>query len=496
MFDLLVIGGGVNGAGIARDAAGRGLRVMLVEQDDLAGHTSSASTKLVHGGLRYLEHREFRLVREALIERAKLLGIAPHIISPLRFVMPMFTGQRPAWMIRLGLFIYDHLAKRGPLPASRSVLLAGPLGDGLKVRSGTAFAYSDCWVDDARLVVLNAMDARERGARIAVRTRFLGARPEGDVWQVRLADLGAQTEYRVETRAIVNAAGPWVSEVGAAVNGVPRERSPRMVKGSHIIVPKHFDGDHAYIFQNADGRIIFAIPYEQSFTLIGTTDVDFAGDPSSPRIDDAETAYLCENVSRYLETPVTPANVVHSYSGVRPLFDDGTADISAVTRDYVLKLATEQGPPMLSIFGGKITTYRRLAEQALEKLAPHIPTAGKAWTASQPLPGGDIGPFDAFLSKLMAQRPFLPEAVASRLAHAYGSRVDNLLGEAQQLFELGVDLGGGLTTREVKYLVEHEWARTAEDILWRRSKLGLHVPPGTDSAVERYLSHLRSCHAS
>jgi len=483
--DLLIVGGGVNGCGIARDAAGRGLTVLLVEQDDLAGHTSSASTKLIHGGLRYLEYYEFRLVREALIEREKLLGIAPHIIWPLRFVMPMPPTGRPGWMIRLGLFLYDHLGGRGSLPGSEGVSLKGPLGAGIKPGLSRGFAYSDCWVQDSRLVVLNALDARERGADIRTRTRFLGATRDGEGWAATLADAGG--EHRVRARAIVNAAGPWVDHVVGAARGAHPERPPRLVKGSHIIVPRLFVGEHAYILQNPDKRIVFAIPYERDFTLIGTTDVAWHDDPAAPVISAEETAYLCESVSRYFETPVRPQDVVHSYAGVRPLFDDGSASASAVTRDYVLKLGEEEGPQIVSVFGGKITTYRRLAEHALEKLAPFLPKMDAPWTDSVPLPGGDIGDFEAFLADVRRRWPFLSERTAWRLARAYGSRIDRVLGDAASPAELGEDLGGGLHAREVDYLVATEWARTAEDILWRRSKLLLHVPPGTRERLEGYL---------
>jgi glycerol-3-phosphate dehydrogenase len=483
--DLLIVGGGVNGCGIARDAAGRGLTVLLVEQDDLAGHTSSASTKLIHGGLRYLEYYEFRLVREALIEREKLLGIAPHIIWPLRFVMPMPPTGRPGWMIRLGLFLYDHLGGRGSLPGSEGVSLKGPLGAGIKPGLSRGFAYSDCWVQDSRLVVLNALDARERGADIRTRTRFLGAARDGEGWAATLADAGG--EHRVRARAIVNAAGPWVDHVVGAARGAHPERPPRLVKGSHIIVPRLFVGEHAYILQNPDKRIVFAIPYERDFTLIGTTDVAWYDDPAMPVISAEETAYLCESVSRYFETPVRPQDVVHSYAGVRPLFDDGSASASAVTRDYVLKLGEEEGPQIVSVFGGKITTYRRLAEHALEKLAPFLPKMDAPWTDSVPLPGGDIGDFEAFLADVRRRWSFLSERTAWRLARAYGSRIDRVLGHAASPAELGEDLGGGLHAREVDYLVATEWARTAEDILWRRSKLLLHVPPGTRERLEGYL---------
>ncbi|HEY0270221.1 MAG TPA: glycerol-3-phosphate dehydrogenase [Sphingomonas sp.] len=486
LFDLLIVGGGVNGCGIARDAAGRGLSVLLVERDDLAAHTSSASTKLIHGGLRYLEYYEFRLVREALIERERLLAIAPHLIWPLRFVMPLPPGgKRPAWLIRLGLFLYDHLGGRKRLPGSQGVSLAGPLGAGLKPDLTRGFAYSDCWVDDARLVALNAVDARERGADIRTRTAFLGATRDADGWTARLSDGSA-----VRARTIVNAAGPWVDRVLGMARGAAAERPPRLIKGSHIVVPRRFAGDHAYILQNPDGRIVFAIPYEGDFTLIGTTDIAWRGDPTAPAIDAAEITYLCESVNRYLAEPVTPADIVRSYAGVRPLFDDGHADASAVTRDYVLRLGEREGAQILSVFGGKITTYRRLAEHALDKLAPFLPPMGKPWTADAALPGGDLpdGDFAAFLDSVRARWPFLTARTARRLAGAYGTRIAALLGDARAPADLGEDLGGGLHVREVDYLVGAEWARTAEDILWRRSKLGLHVPAGTAERLARHLA--------
>ena len=466
-YDLLIVGGGINGCGIARDAAGRGLSVLLVEQDDLARHTSSASTKLIHGGLRYLEYYEFRLVRESLIERERLLAIAPHIIWPLRFVMPLPPGGRPAWMIRLGLFLYDHLGGRKVLPASRSVSLDGPMGAGLRPEIRRGFAYSDCWVEDSRLVVLNAMDARERGAEIRTRTRFVGASRDRDGWTVRIADeAGAESEVRAG--ALVNAGGPWVDRVlRGALPGETHGR--RLVKGSHIIVRRRFEGEHAYILQNEDRRIIFAIPYEQDFTLIGTTDIAVEEVTGPPAITPEEIAYLCENASHYLADPVTPADVVATYSGVRPLYDDGAQNASAVTRDYVLKLAEGEGPQILSIYGGKITTYRRLAEHALEKLAPHLPAMGRPWTGTKPLPGGDMTDFETFRADVGRRWPFLPEALARRLARAYGTRIERVLGNSASLADLGEDLGGGLYTREVDYLVAQEWARSAEDILWRRS---------------------------
>ena len=481
--DLLIIGGGVNGAGIARDAMGRGLSVLLVERDDLAAHTSSSSTKLIHGGLRYLEYYEFRLVREALAEREVLLGLAPHLIKPMRFVMPLAEDMRPAWMIRTGLFLYDHIGGRTRLPKSEGVSLDGPWGAGLAgVEKG--FVYSDAWVDDARLVALNALGAAERGATIRTRTGFTGARREGGRWIATLDD-----GTTVAARAIVNTAGPWVGQVLGELAGAHAERPPRLVKGSHILVRRLYEGEHAYIFQNDDKRIVFAIPYERDFTLIGTTDKPYEGDPSAPRIDPDEIDYLCRAVNRYFAKPIGPDDMVGSYSGVRPLFDDGAEDASAVTRDYVLTLGVEEGPQVLSAFGGKITTYRRLAEHALDKLKPFLPHMGPAWTADEPLPGGDLpdGDFDAFLDGVRRRWPFLDALTAERMAHAYGTRIGRVLGDATAI----IDLGGGLSTREVDYLVEREWARTAEDILWRRTKLGLHVDEETRRRVSDYLSNRR-----
>ncbi len=481
-FDLLVIGGGINGCGIARDAAGRGLKVLLVEQDDLASHTSSASTKLIHGGLRYLEYYELRLVRESLIERERLLRLAPHLIYPMRFVMPLPERGRPAWMIRLGLFLYDHIGGRMTLPGSQGVSLAGPYGAGLK-GDGKGFVYSDCWVDDARLVVLNAIGAREKGAVIRTRTKLGAARRDGDAWAAMIEAEGARSEVRAGT--IVNAAGPWVGTVLGEVAGAEAERPPRLVKGSHIIVPRALPGEHAFILQNPDGRIVFAIPYERDFTLIGTTDVAWTGDPSAPRISDEEVAYLCESVNRYLETPVAPSDVVRSYSGVRPLFDDGRADAASVTRDYVLKLGTKSGPQILSVFGGKITTYRKLAEHALAKIKPFVWPMKPAWTDRTPLPGGDLpgGDFAAFLASVRARWPFLGDFTALRMARAYGTMIETVIGDG----DMGEDFGAGLTAREVDYLVAHEWARTAEDILWRRTKIGMHTGDETAKRLRAYL---------
>jgi glycerol-3-phosphate dehydrogenase len=491
--DILIVGGGINGAGIARDAAGRGLSVLLIEQDDLAAHTSSASTKLIHGGLRYLEYHEFRLVREALKERERLLNIAPHIIWPLEFVLPHSREQRPAWMIRVGLFLYDHLARRKRLPASRAVRFGPhPAAQILKPEYRRGFAYADAYVQDSRLVVLNAMAAAELGANIRTRTKLVLARPEGALWRAVIEDqTGPQT---IMARAIVNAAGPWVGEVLNARLGRRTKKTVRMVKGSHIIVPLLYAGDFAFTLQNPDRRVVFALPYEQDFTLIGTTDIPYEDDPARVAISDDEVLYLCESVSRYFRRAVTPADVVATYSGVRPLYDDHEENASAVTRDYVLNVEGGAGQPaLLSVFGGKITTYRRLAEHALEKLLPlmeHLP--GKPWTTATPLPGGDMpgADFDGFLRELRETFPFLPPNLAHRLARAYGTRAARILGNASSLAGLGQDFGGGLTEAEVNYLVAHEWARTPEDILLRRSKLAHHAPAGTAQRLADYLRAL------
>jgi glycerol-3-phosphate dehydrogenase len=477
-YDLAVIGGGVNGCGIARDAAGRGLSVLLVEQGDLAGATSSASTKLIHGGLRYLEQYAFHLVREALAEREVLLRAAPHIAWPLRFVLPHHAGLRPRWMIRLGLFLYDHLGGRNILPGSRTLdLRRDPAGAPLQAQFVSGFEYSDCWVDDARLVVLNARDAAARGADIRTRTRCTAARIEDGGWVLDLLPQDAPAT-QARARALVNAAGPWVSSVLGAVVGQNAPARIRMVKGSHIVVRRLFAHDRCYIFQNADGRICFAIPYEDDFTLIGTTDQDYHGDPASVTSSAEEEAYLCAAVSAYLRQPVSPADIVWRYAGVRPLRDDGARAAQEATRDYSFTL-TGQGdqPQLLSVFGGKITTYRRLAEAALHKLAPVFPGLGPPWTAGAALPGGDF-PWDGktvLIARLAARYPFLPAATCVRLTRLYGTQASDMLGDARQADDLGVDFGGGLTAREVDWLMRNEWARTAQDVLWRRSKLGLRL---------------------
>lgn len=488
-YDLLIVGGGINGAGIARDAAGRGLKVLLVEQDDLASHTSSASTKLIHGGLRYLEYGEFRLVREALIERERLWGMAPHIIWPLRFVLPQTRSPRPAWMVRLGLFLYDHLGGRKKLPATETIDLGrSAVGDSLADRRGKAFVYSDCWVEDTRLVVLNALDAAERGAEVRTGTRLVDARRDGDVWRARIDDEHGGSD--VSARILVNAAGPWVADVIGRLGTVASERGVRLVKGSHIIVPRLYEGEHAFMLQNPDRRIVFAIPYEGRFTLIGTTDEPWNAPPGKVSIDAAETRYLLDTANRYFRRSIAERDIVWSYAGIRPLYDDKAGSASAVTRDYVLDVDAGEGQaPALSIFGGKITTYRKLAEHAMQALSPYLPDAGEAWTAGAALPGGDLpgADFDAFVDRLSAARPGFAPGLLRRLARAYGSRVDRIIENAQVPGDLGVDFGGGLTQAEVDYLVAHEWARDAEDILYRRSKLGLHLPDSTRARLADYL---------
>ena len=498
VFDLAIIGGGINGCGIARDAVGRGWSVYLCEAGDLASATSSASTKLVHGGLRYLEYYEFRLVREALMEREVLWGIAPHIVWPLRFVLPHHKGLRPAWLLRLGLFLYDHLGGRKRLPPTRTVRLRGnAAGRTLKPEFKAAFEYSDCWVEDSRMVLLNARDAAERGAAIATRTRCAAAEREDGLWRLTTQGGGAEPQT-VRARALVNAAGPWVGQVLQSVLRANTPSQVRMVKGSHIVVPRLYPEDHCYIFQNADNRIFFAMPYEQDFTLIGTTDLDYAGDPKDAHASAEEIEYLCRGISAYLVRPVTPGEVVWTYSGVRPLYDDGASKAQAATRDYVLTLDAPDGQAaLLSIFGGKITTYRRLAEAALAKLAPHLPPAAArpaGWTGTTPLPGGDfpMDGFDAALAALRERYPFLAERTLRRLLRAYGTCVEDLLGGAASAEALGPVLGADLTEAELRYLVRYEWAQTADDVAWRRSKLGLRMTPGEMARVDAALRALRT----
>jgi len=494
IFDLAIIGGGINGCGIARDAAGRGNSVFLCEMNDLASGTSSWSTKLVHGGLRYLEYYEFRLVREALIEREILWQIAPHIIRPLRFVLPHHSGLRPAWLLRLGLFLYDHIGGRNLLPPTRTVdLTRDEVGRPLVPNRYTkGFEYSDCFVDDARLVVLTARDAADRGAEIRTRSRAVELRQADGIWKVAVENTGTGARSTIQARALVNAGGPWVEDVLASGAGVNARAKVRLVQGSHIVVRKLYAHDRAYMFQNSDGRIVFVIPYQEDFTLIGTTDRDFDGDPAKVKASAEEIKYLCDSVSEYLAKPVTPEDVVWTYAGVRPLYDDGASEAKAATRDYVFELDTPGGAPLLSIYGGKITTYRRLAEEALERLAPYLRSAKarEGWTAKSPLPGGDldVSAIAALAAELVRSYPFLEPAHANRLAHAYGTRAGKLLGNAKSMTDLGQSFGASLTESEVRYLMSFEWACTAEDIVWRRSKLGLRLSPAEIAALDDWIA--------
>ena len=480
-YDLLVIGGGINGAGIARDAAGRGLSVLLVEAGDLGGATSSASSKLIHGGLRYLEHYEFRLVAEALAEREILLRVAAHLISPMRFVMPQVAGLRPRWMIRLGLFLYDHLARRSVLPGSQPVRLdLPPYRHTLLPELRHGFVYSDCRVDDARLVIANVQDAAARGAEVRVRTELVSAHRAAGQWQASLS--GGE---RVAARAIANAAGPWVKRVLNERLGQPSADQVRLVHGSHIVLPRLYEGAHAFVLQNDDRRVVFMIPFEERFTLIGTTDVPLQADAVAARATEEEVRYLCDAVNRYVAQPVSPSQVVWSYAGVRPLYDDGSRDPSAVTRDYVLRLDDERGAaPVLSVFGGKITTYRRLAEQALDRLAGYFTHARGAWTASAALPGSDPAARNDAYGELRARYPKLPGEVLSGVLQRHGALASKVLGEG----DVGENYGAGLTEREVRYFIDSEWARSAEDVLWRRSKAGLHLDARQRARVEALLS--------
>lgn len=490
-FDLLIIGGGINGVGIARDAAGRGLRVALCEQDDLGGATSSSSSKLIHGGLRYLEHYEFRLVREALAEREVLLANAPHIVRPMRFLMPHVSELRPVWMIRAGLFLYDHLSRRVSLPASRGVDLAtDPRGRAFRPGFRRAFEYSDCWVDDARLVVLNAMDAADRGAQILTRTRFVSATPEAEGWRARLESTvdGRATELRA--RILVNAAGPWLARAIDCIKGAEQRHAVRLVKGSHIVVRRLYPGEDALILQNDDGRVVFVIPFEGEYSLVGTTDVVVSGQPESASISAEEIDYLCRAVNRYLATPCTPQDVVWSYSGVRPLFDGGESEASEISRDYALELeASEQRPALLSVYGGKLTTYRRLAERALETLEHLLPSLGPAWTASSALPGGSLprGGMDELLEELETGHPHLPAGLLERLVARHGSLTARVLDGAVGARGTGLHFGADLHAFEVDYFVQREWARSAEDILWRRTKSGLGIDAAGARALAEYL---------
>ncbi|MBA1140423.1 glycerol-3-phosphate dehydrogenase [Mesorhizobium neociceri] len=498
IHDIFVIGGGINGCGIARDAVGRGFSVFLAEMNDLASGTSSGSTKLIHGGLRYLEFYEFRLVREALMEREVLWKNAPHIIWPMRFVLPYAKGLRPAWLIRLGLFLYDHIGGRKLLPATRTLDMSkDPAGKPLKPLFHKAFEYSDGWVNDARLVALNARDAADRGATIRTRTKVVAARREGDIWAIRLEDLASGKAEEVKARLLVNAAGPWVDHVLSATVGQNDVHNVRLVQGSHIVIKKKFDDPRAYFFQNKDGRIIFAIPYEEEFTLIGTTDRDYPGDPHDVKISDTEIDYLCAAASEYFAQPVTRPDIVWTYSAVRPLYDDGASKAQEATRDYVLKADGGEGKaPIVNAFGGKITTYRRLSESMLEKIEGFLGKRGKPWTANASLPGGDFpaAGFDAQVAKLKSAYPFLDQRLARRLTRLYGTRAQLLLGLAKSNADLGRNFGADLYEAEVRYLAENEWALTAEDVLWRRTKRGLHLSREQVSALDEFMRGISQRH--
>ncbi len=492
LFDLAIVGGGINGCGIARDAAGRGLTVFLCEQNDLANGTSSASTNLIHGGLRYLEYYEFRLVREALREREVLLNAAPHIIWPLRFILPHHKGLRPAWLIRLGLFLYDNIGGRKILPGTSSVnLVVDEAGAPLKGDFKKGFEYSDCWVMDSRLVILNAKDAAARGADIRVRTPLVSATRSGGVWTLTVLDKKSGLESKVQARALVNASGPWLDTLLPHISHSETAQHIRMVKGSHIVVDKLFDHERAYIFQNCDGRIIFAIPFENDFTLLGTTDVDFHGTPDDVTIDPTEISYLCDAANEYFTTEIAPEDVIYSYSGIRPLFDDGKNDAKAATRDYVLTLDTGNGDaaPLLSIYGGKITTYRKLAESVLKKLMVSLPKMEAPWTETSTLPGGDFAP-DAFMGeveKLTLSCPCISKKHATRLIRTYGTKAHIMTRDIKGNTDFGVHFGHGLYVFEVDYLLAEEWAETAEDVLFRRTKMGLFLSQEEVDRLEAYI---------
>ena len=491
LFDIFVIGGGINGCGIARDAAGRGYSVQLAEMNDLASGTSSWSTKLIHGGLRYLEHYEFRLVREALMEREVLWRNAPHIIWPLRFVLPYAEGLRPAWLLRLGLFLYDHIGGRKLLPPTKTLSMASDAaGKPLKPLFTKAFEYSDCWVNDARLVVLNARDAADRGAVIRTRAKVVEARRDGKHWRISIEDTTTGRVDEVSARLIVNAAGPWVDRVLSEALSENDVHNVRLVQGSHIVVRRKSEDPRAYFFQNRDGRIIFAIPYEEEFTLIGTTDRDYVGDPATVAISDGEIAYLCDAASEYFKEPVRREDIVWTYSGVRPLYDDGASKAQEATRDYVLTAQAPEGQaPLLNIFGGKITTYRRLAEAMLDKIEDALGARGKKWTAASPLPGGDfpVQGFEALVAELCAAHAYLSPAHVRRLARLYGTRARDILRGAKGVADLGRHFGADLYEVEVRHLIANEWAQTANDILWRRTKRGLRLTPEQVSSLEEFL---------
>lgn len=511
--DLFVIGGGINGCGIARDAAGRGLNVVLAEMDDLASATSSASTKLFHGGLRYLEYFKFRLVKEALVEREVLLRAMPHISWPMRFVlpyhkdmrfdgetptsrllsifMPWMKGRRPAWLIRLGLFLYDHLGGRKILPGTaRLDLRRSPEGVPLNDKFLKAYEYSDCWVEDARLVVLNARDAVARGVKLHTRTKVTAAKRDGDLWVVTLQNLASGEVFTQRAKMLINAAGPWVGDVIHDKIGLNSSENVRLVRGSHIVTKRLFEHDKCYFFQGQDGRIIFAIPYETDFTLIGTTDLDHPDPSQAPSCTAEEQEYLCHFASQYFKKPVTRGDIVWTYSGVRPLYDDGASSASAATRDYTLRVSDAEGAPVLNVFGGKITTYRRLAEAALDKISPYFPGLSGPWTAGVALPGGDfaVSDLEGLIAKLASDFDFLTPFWARRLIRAYGTEAWQVLGQAQSAADLGQDFGATLHAREVQWLIDREFARCAADVVWRRNKLGLRLSQEQIQALDVWMA--------
>ena len=498
IYDLFVIGGGINGAGVARDAAGRGLKVALSEKDDLAEGTSSRSGKLVHGGLRYLEYYEFRLVREALIEREVLLKAAPHIIWPMRFVLPHSPEDRPAWLVRLGLFLYDHLGGRKKLPGTRTLnLRRDPEGVAIVDQYTRGFEYSDCWVDDARLVVLNAVDAAAKGALILTRSPVVSARRDGKLWTVttRNSQTGEQRSFKA--RCIVNCAGPWVSDIIGRVAGSNSSRNVRLVKGSHIIVPKFWTGANAYLVQNHDKRVIFINPYEGDKALIGTTDIAYEGRAEDVAADEAEIDYLLKAVNRYFKEKLRREDVLHSFSGVRPLFDDGKGNPSAVTRDYVFDLDETGGAPMLNVFGGKITTFRELAERGMQRLSHIFPNMGGDWTEAAPLPGGDMpgADYETFANSLRDAYPWMPRNLLHHYGRLYGTLTRKLVGSANGVAALGRHFGGNLYEAEVRYLIANEWAQQADDILYRRTKHYLHLTEAERAAFREWFSSVRSAAA-
>ncbi|PCH95991.1 MAG: glycerol-3-phosphate dehydrogenase [Rhodobacteraceae bacterium] len=493
-FDVLVIGGGVNGCGIARDAAGRGLSVALVEQNDLASATSSASTKLFHGGLRYLEHYEFGLVKKALIEREILLKNMPHISWPMRFVIPHLQGMRPKWMLRIGLFIYDHIGGRKILPTTRRIDLQNdPLGTPLVDTIKVGFEYSDCWVDDARLVVLNARDAADRGACIWTRTQLVSATQKEGVWTAILRDAHTGKNRKVRAKVLVNATGPWVKSLIENQLGLDTSEGLRMVRGSHIVVPKLYDHDRAYFFQNSDGRLIFTLPYETDFTLIGTTDADHVGDPSQAQCSEAELTYLCDVASRNFKATIKPADVVYSYAGVRPLHDNAKGNASAASRDYLIKLRRIDDAPLINIFGGKITTYRKLAEQVVHKLSDFVPMIGRSWTHHAHLPGGDFALSQRrdILADIQQSFPFFEDNQCQRFLRSYGTDTLRIFAGCQTATDLGQDFGAGLTAKEVRWLMDQEWAQTAQDVIWRRTKLGLRLSADQVEALDIWMQENR-----